>query len=265
MNCFNNNDRCCCNNGINAFNTQGIQIQRIIPTGITGPTGATGATGPRGNTGCTGATGPRGATGATGYTGATGVTGPTGATGITGPTGARGYTGATGATGPTGPMGATGATGATGVTGPTGATGATGIAGTSVTDNSASASNATNATIPVVLAGTKIPLPSSQTIPAGISMNADNTAFTINVAGKYFITYEVHLTTPLAVGTRLVLNGSAYTPSTIQPLNPMTSFNSSIIVTVDAGVSVSLELFGLNTSAILHTGAGANLSIIQLA
>ena len=140
-----------------------------------------------------------------------------------------------------------------------------GEAGEQVTGNSASATNSSNATIPVVLAGTNIPLPDWQTVTSGISMNADNTEFMINVAGKYLIMYEVHLTTPLAVGARLVLNGTEYSPSTIQPLNPETGFNSSVLVTCDAGVSVSLELFGVNTSAILHTGAGATLTIIQLA
>lgn len=117
----------------------------------------------------------------------------------------------------------------------------------------------------MILGGTTVPLPSNQITTAGITINGANTEFTVATAGKYQINYEIHLTAGLAVGSRILINGTAYTPSTIAPVLTVSSFNNSVIVNLTAGSTVSLQLFGLVTAAILQTGAGANLSIIQLA
>ncbi len=125
--------------------------------------------------------------------------------------------------------------------------------------------NTTSPSIAVILGGTDIPLPSNQILPAGITANGANTVFTVATAGKYQINYEIHLTAGIAAGTRIMINGTAYEPSTIQPLLTLSSFNNSVIVNLTAGSTISLQLFGLVSAAILQDGAGANLSIIQLA
>ncbi len=78
--CFNQNFSCC--NRPNLPQPPfgqggGVNVDRIIFTGITGPTGPIGPTGPQGPAGV-GTVGPTGPTGATGPTGPTGATGPAG-------------------------------------------------------------------------------------------------------------------------------------------------------------------------------------------
>ncbi|KAA8751335.1 BclA C-terminal domain-containing protein, partial [Paenibacillus sp. UASWS1643] len=247
-------------------------------TGATGETGATGITGATGvgTTGSTGATGATGETGATGITGATGVgvTGSTGATGITGETGATGITGATGVgvTGSTGVTGVTGGTGATGVSvtgvtgatgvGITGVTGATGATGTSVTSNSAFAEN-TNGTIVVILGGTLVPLPNNQNIGTGITVNGTNDTFTLTNAGRYYISYKINLTAALAIQSRVLLNGAVIPASVVSPVLSLSQLQSDFMVTVTAGSTIQLQLFGLVGAAVLSP-PGATLNIIQL-
>ncbi|AMP32102.1 MULTISPECIES: BclA C-terminal domain-containing protein [Bacillus amyloliquefaciens group] len=270
-------------------------------TGQTGPAGATGQTGPAGATGPTGPTGPTGATGAglqgivafnpliaptytTGqvvlYNGSSYVAnvnspsgtpetsadytllaaaGSTGATGSTGPTGITGATGGTGSTGITGVTGPTGVTGATGITGPPGST------GTSLTATSGYASNTGGGVVAVIVGGTDISLPNEQNLSADITANAANTVFTVAPAGRYYISYHINLTAGLLVSSRILINGTPAASSIIAPVASLASFNNSFIVTLTAGSTIQLQLFGLLGAATLLRGsAGAALNIIRL-
>ncbi|MGC1137946.1 collagen-like protein [Bacillus sp. B38] len=240
-------------------------------TGPTGITGATGGTGPTGSTGATGGTGPTGFTGATGVsgptgiTGATGGTGPTGSTGATGGTGPTGFTGATGVSGPTGITGATGGTGPTGITGATGVSGPTGITGTSLTATSGYASNTGGGVVAVIVGGTTISLPNEQNLSADITANAANTVFTVAPAGRYYISYHINLTAGLLVSSRILINGTPPASSIIAPVASLANFNNSFIVTLPAGSTIQLQLFGLLGAATLLGGSvGAALNIIRL-
>nr|MDH3072901.1 collagen-like protein [Bacillus velezensis] len=243
-------------------------------TGVSGPTGftgATGGTGPTGSTGATGEIGPTGFTGATGgtgptgSTGATGVTGPTGSTGAIGETGPTGFTGATGVTGPTGITGATGDTGPTGSTGATGGTGPTGSTGTSLTATSGYASNTGGGVVAVIVGGTTISLPNEQNLSADITVNAANTVFTVAPAGRYYISYHINLTAGLLVSSRILINGTPPASSIIALVASLANFNNSFIVTLPAGSTIQLQLFGLLGAATLLGGSvGAALNIIRL-
>ncbi|WP_332286079.1 BclA C-terminal domain-containing protein [Bacillus velezensis] len=240
-------------------------------TGPTGITGATGGTGPTGITGATGATGPIGSTGVTGdtgptgSTGATGGTGPTGSTGATGGTGPTGSTGVTGDTGPTGCTGATGGTGPAGITGATGGTGPTGSTGTSLTATSGYASNTGGGVVAVIVGGTTISLPNEQNLSADITANAANTIFTVAPAGRYYISYHINLTAGLLVSSRILINGTPPASSIIAPVASLANFNNSFIVTLPAGSTIQLQLFGLLGAATLLGGSvGAALNIIRL-
>lgn len=186
-----------------------------------------------------------------------GATGPTGATGATGPAG--------GATGATGAPGATGATGATGPTGPTGATGATGPDGINVTATTAFAANTSGPTISVILAGVLVPLPDSQILPPGITVNGANDTFTIADAGRYRISYYVNTTATLVMGTRLIINGTDIIQSSIMPLLGLSTFSNEILIDLPANSTVSLEFYGLlGTAILLGDSAGASLMIMRL-
>ena len=117
----------------------------------------------------------------------------------------------------------------------------------------------------VVLGGVLIPLPDSQVLPADITVNAANTVFTVNTAGRYRLSYEVNTTAALASGTALVINGSANTASTIAPLVSLSHFSNEILLDLAAGTTVSLRMFGIVSAATLLPGsAGASLMITRL-
>ena len=207
--------------------------------------------------------GPAGPTGPTGPTGPAGA--PTGPTGPAGPTGPTGAAGATGPIGPAGPIGPTGPTGADGLAGATGATGPTGPTGPNVTATSAFAANTSGAVIPVILGGTLVPLPNSQLLSPDITVNAGNTVFTVNTAGRYQLSYNINITLALASGTRLLINGAPNTPSTLAPLVSLSHFSNEILLDLNAGDTISLQMFGIASGATLLPGsAGAALTAVRL-
>ncbi|MEB3694971.1 MULTISPECIES: BclA C-terminal domain-containing protein [Bacillus] len=268
------------------------------PTGAVGPAGATGPTGAIGPTGVTGAglqgivafnpliaptytTGqvvlyngssyvanvnsPAGTPGASADYTLLAAAGITGATGVTGPTGFTGATGGTGITGPTGSTGVTGDTGPTGSTGATGGTGPTGSTGTSLTATSGYASNTGGGVVAVIVGGTTISLPNEQNLSADITANAANTIFTVAPAGRYYISYHINLTAGLLVSSRILINGTPPASSIIAPVASLANFNNSFIVTLPAGSTIQLQLFGLLGAATLLGGSvGAALNIIRL-
>ncbi|MED4626553.1 BclA C-terminal domain-containing protein, partial [Bacillus velezensis] len=166
---------------------------------------------------------------------------------------AAGITGATGGTGPTG------STGVTGGTGPTGST------GTSLTATSGYASNTGGGVVAVIVGGTTISLPNEQNLSADITPNAANTIFTVAPAGRYYISYHINLTAGLLVSSRILINGTPPASSIIAPVASLANFNNSFIVTLPAGSTIQLQLFGLLGAATLLGGSvGAALNIIRL-
>ena len=249
----------------------------IGPTGPTGATGTTGDTGPTGSVGAIGSIGILGSTGPTGPTGSTGTTGPTGPTGSSGATGSTGTVGTLGSTGPTGPTGtigatgptgtdgATGSTGANGANGPTGPTGSTGALGPNPTATASFAANTSGSTIAVALGGTLVSLPNAQVLSPDIAVNGANTTFTISTAGLYRISYNINTTAALLMGSRLIINGSANTVSTLPANIARLNFKNEIDINLGVGATVSLQLFGLLGTAILLAGSeGASLTIIRI-
>lgn len=72
------------------------------------------------------------------------------------------------------------------------------------------------------------------------------------------------MTAGLAIGSRLIINGTTNLASTVNTGLASTSFNNSIIVTLAANSTITLQLFGLIGTATLISGAGATLSILRL-
>lgn len=204
-----------------------------------------------------GPTGPTGATGAQGPAG--GPVGPTGPEGPIGPIGLAGPQGVSGDEGPAGPAGPTGGTGPAGAVGPTGPT------GTNTTAASAYAANTTGSLIVAVVGGTPVPLPSGQVLPAGITVNAGNTVFTVADAGLYRISYAVNVTAALLLSTAVTINGTANAASTLTPLLSLSNYSNEILVNLAASSAVSLNLYGISINATLVSGAGATLMIQRLA
>lgn len=238
-----------------------------IPT-LAGPTGATGPTGP------TGAVGPAGAIGPTGVIGA-GLQGIVAFNPLIAPTYTTGqvvlYNGSSYVANVNSPAGTPGASAdytllaAAGITGATGGTGPTGSTGTSLTATSGYASNTGGGVVAVIVGGTTISLPNEQNLSADITANAANTIFTVAPAGRYYISYHINLTAGLLVSSRILINGTPPASSIIAPVASLANFNNSFIVTLPAGSTIQLQLFGLLGAATLLGGSvGAALNIIRL-
>lgn len=244
-----------------------------IPT-LAGPTGATGPTGPTGAIGPAGATGPTGSIGPTGVTGA-GLQGIVAFNPLIAPTYTTGqvvlYNGSSYVANVNSPAGTPGASAdytllaAAGITGATGGTGPTGSTGTSLTATSGYASNTGGGVVAVIVGGTAISLPNEQNLSADITANAANTIFTVAPAGRYYISYHINLTAGLLVSSRILINGTPPASSIIAPVASLANFNNSFIVTLPAGSTIQLQLFGLLGAATLLGGSvGAALNIIRL-
>ena len=117
----------------------------------------------------------------------------------------------------------------------------------------------------VVVLGTLVPLPDSQVLPAGIAVNGTYDTFTVNVTGRYRISYHVNATVTLGMGTRIVVNGTGLTQSTVLPLISLSNFSNEILINLAAGDTVSLQVFGiLGTAILFNNSAGASLMIMRL-
>ena len=148
------------------------------------------------------------------------------------------------------------------MTAPTGPTGAT---GPNVTATSAFAANTSGTVLAVVVGGTLVPLPDSQLLSPDITVNAGNTVFTVSSAGRYQLSYNVNTTASLASGPRLLINGTPNTASTVAPIVSLSHFSNEILLNLNAGDTISLQMFGIASAATLLPGsAGATLSITRL-
>ena len=131
--------------------------------------------------------------------------------------------------------------------------------------SSAFAANTSGSALNVSLLGTLVPLPDSQVLSPDITVNGANTVFTVNTSGRYRLSYTINTTLALASGTRLLINNAAIPASTIAPLLSLSRFSNEIIMDLNAGNTISLQMFGISTPATLLPGAaGATLSITRL-
>ena len=147
----------------------------------------------------------------------------------------------------------------------TASTGPTGATGPNVTATSAFAANTSGTVLAVVVGGTLVPLPDSQLLSPDITVNAGNTVFTVSNAGRYQLSYNVNTTASLASGTRLLINGTPNTASTVAPVVSLSHFSNEILLNLSAGDTISLQMFGIASAATLLPGsAGATLSITRL-
>ncbi|MCA1063767.1 collagen-like triple helix repeat-containing protein [Rossellomorea sp. AcN35-11] len=148
--------------------------------------------------------------------------------------------------------GVRGRQGAQGIPGPPGPQGEQGPSGQSVTSTSSYAANASGTVIDVEVAGTNIPLPDYQSLPASsITVDSTNTSFTIGETGRYRLAYKIKVDSPVSAGSRLTQNGSEIPPSVIAPAAPVESFQSECIYPISAGETISLQLFGTTLSGLV--------------
>ena len=98
-----------------------------------------------------------------------------------------------------------------------------------------------------------------------ITVNGANTVFTVNTSGRYQLSYTINTTLALASGTRLLISNTPNQASTLAPLLSLSHFSNEILVDLNAGDTISLQMFGISTPTTLLPGAsGATLSITRL-
>ena len=236
-----------------------------------------GPTGPQGPQGLQGPTGPQGIQGEIGLTGPAGPQGIPGDIGPTGPAGAdgrsayqvavdEGFEGTeaewlASLVGPTGPIGDTGPAGPQGIQGDIGPT------GPATTANSMSALNTTGGTtagtIPIVAAGTLIPLPDEQSL-GGFTANPANDTFTVPETGNYMVSYHISLTTAVQFTSRVLEAGNPLAGSTFAPTTSVSTFSAMVIANLTAGDTLQLQLLNQAADAILQGGNGASLTVVRL-
>ena len=110
-----------------------------------------------------------------------------------------------------------------------------------------------------------MPLPDAQLLSPDITVNGAGTIFTVSTTGRYQLSYDINTTAGLASGTRLLINGAPITASTVAPLLSLSHFSSELLLDLNAGDTVSLQMFGVVSGATLLPGsAGASLTILRL-
>jgi len=109
-----------------------------------------------------------------------------------------------------------------------------------------------------------VPLPNAQNIGQGISVNGTNTVFTVEKAGRYYITYQVNFAEAALVSSTILINSVAYPASTVTPSTAVTQLNNDVIVTLVAGSTIELQLSSALASVTLESGVGAALTIIRV-
>ncbi|ERI09885.1 hypothetical protein HMPREF0083_02030 [Aneurinibacillus aneurinilyticus ATCC 12856] len=127
------------------------------------------------------------------------------------------------------------------------------------------ASNTGGSTILVVAGGINVALPNNQNLES-FTVNSGNTIFTVPANGRYYLAYQINTTTALLVGARLTRNGTPIPGSILSPAVATSSYNNNVIISLNVGDTIALQLFGLVATAVLVGGgsAGAALTIIRL-
>ena len=161
----------------------------------------------------------------------------------------------------------TSGTGGSGSVTTSGGSGGGSTGGGGQTDVFASASNNFQSALNVgvgIGGATLIPLPDNQNL-SGVSVNGNDTVFTVSQAGTYNISYNVSLATASVLAeTNLDINGADYGPSQRTTVINVgdTSFNG--LVTLNAGSTVSLEISGVVVGLNLGSGSAANISVVRI-
>lgn len=124
------------------------------------------------------------------------------------------------------------------------------------------AASTTGQVVAVVLGGTPVALPDFQSLGANVTANGANNLFTVSQAGRYRIAYRVNTTAALLMSSRILINGTPSIPLTVTPALSVSTFAAEAVVTLTAGSTVQLQLFGLLGAAVLLNNAqGAALTI----
>lgn len=165
--------------------------------------------------------------------------------------------------GQVGPQGPRGEIGPQGAVGEQGEKGEQGDPATNFTATHMSAIHTGGITLDVVPTGINIPLNGAR-ILNGFTANATADEYTVNETGNYYLVYNVKTRDATTVKTRITRNGALLSGTVRSSSVPTTNFSISMIVNLNQGDVISLQLYDLNAAVTLQGGSGASLVIIRL-
>lgn len=199
----------------------------------------------------------KGAQGVQGIQGIQGERGEKGEQGIQGIQGERGEKGEQGIQGIQGDRGETGEQGIQGERGQKGDT------GDILTTANMSAIHTGGATFDVTREGVLIPLNGARILNKFTS-TAPYTNFTVQESGTYYLNYNIKTVTATTVKARVILNGAPLSGTTRSTSVADTNFILSILIALNSGDSISLQLFDMTDSVRLQGGTGAALVLFRV-
>lgn len=125
------------------------------------------------------------------------------------------------------------------------------------------ASNANQSSSAPGTGGSLFAFPHSKKLK-GITVDANNTTFTVSTAGVYRIHYSLKAAVSSTIGTRLMLNGSPYIPSQIVAGWTHYAYNSTTIAELSAGSTIGLQIYAVDgTSTLSMPGNGGATMLIE--
>lgn len=180
-----------------------------------------------------------------------------------GPQGVSGERGEQGATGPKGDQGERGEKGDRGEQGAVGATGPQGDPATNFTATHMSAIHTGGLSLNVTADGIDIPFTGTK-ILSGFTANAASDQYTVGVGGTYYLSYGIKITTETTVRARVMRNGALLSGTVRLSSVPTSDIGLSLIVRLNEGDVISLQLYGPDLTVNLQGGTGASLVLIRL-
>ena len=141
--------------------------------------------------------------------------------------------------------------------------GRTGATGPSPTANTALIANTAGGMSTVLAAGVNVSF-NEGILPAGINIDGSNEVLTVADGGVYRISYNVNTTVAETLGVQVPVNNIPVAASQLLPGLPTSSYRNDFIVELDDNSTISLALYSLDGVVTLITGAGANMTVMQL-
>lgn len=175
----------------------------------------------------------------------------------------KGPKGDKGDQGPKGDKGEQGEQGVKGEQGEQGPKGDQGDPATNFTVSHMSAIHTSGIELNVAIAGTNIPL-NGANILSNFTVSENFETYTVDEGGTYFLIYNIKTRDETTVKTRVTRNNALLSGTVRSSSVPTSIFSLSIIVNLNQGDQISLQMYDLNDTIKLQGGTGASLVLMRL-
>lgn len=115
----------------------------------------------------------------------------------------------------------------------------------------------------VSTSGTNIPLNGARVL-SNFTASGNFEVYTVEESGTYFLIYNIKTRDETTVKTRVIKNNTLLSGTVRSSSVPTTSFSLSIIVSLNQGDQLALQMYDLETNIRIQGGTGASLVLIRL-